>query len=62
MTGIRAKLIYKNGADETTLTTVPDKSHGFVTKDGTRWSVEDIYWVQESVAPSFWCLCIKLKK
>jgi hypothetical protein len=59
---IQAKLIFPDRAEDIELPSAPEKTHDFVTKDAVRWSVDSIYWVQESVSPSLWRMCIKLKK
>jgi hypothetical protein len=59
---IQAKLIFPNRAEDIELSSMPEKTHDFVTNDKAIWSVDSIYWVQESVSPPAWRLCIKLKK
>lgn len=64
---IKAKLTFTGNdvtrpKEDIELVTLPDKTHDFVTQDGLTWSVLSITWVQESISPSVWCLCIKLKK
>lgn len=63
---IKAKIVFTGSIirppQDIMLAGMPDKTHDFMTNDGQQWSVVSITWVQESVSPPAWCLCIKLKK